>query len=339
VTSRDASADGTFVYGVRSTGVYCRPSCGARRPRVDRVIFYATSAEAEAAGFRPCLRCRPTSLGLVAERAAMIAKACRRLENDTDPPKLAVLAAEAGLSPAHFHRLFKVATGVTPKDYAMGCRAARLTKALRRAATVTAAAYEAGFNASSRFYAEAVPRLGMTPRAYRAGGEGMVIRFGVGTCSLGAVLVAATQKGICAVSLGDEAEPLVQDLQDLFPAAELIGGDQTFEQWMAAVVGFVEIPRVGLDLPLDIRGTAFQQRVWQALREIPLGETATYGQIAAALGLPKAHRAVAAACAANKIGVLIPCHRVVRTDGGLSGYRWGVARKRDLLSRERNDDI
>jgi AraC family transcriptional regulator of adaptative response/methylated-DNA-[protein]-cysteine methyltransferase len=334
LVSRDAGADGSFVYAVRTTGVYCRPSCASRQPRRDNVTFHATCAEAEAAGFRPCLRCRPNGPAPEAHRRAAVERACRLIDEAEALPPLADLAGAAGLSPFHFHRVFKAVTGVTPAAYARARRAARLAKDLQSAGTVTEAIYGAGYNAPSRFYAEASGRLGMAPARYRRGGAGSRIRFGVGACSLGAILVAATEKGICAILLGDDPDPLVRDLQDRFPDADLVGGDEDFEAWMAQVIGLVEVPGRKHDLPLDIAGTAFQQRVWEALRAIPAGTTASYADIARAIGAPGSSRAVALACGANRLAVAIPCHRVVRSDGALSGYRWGVARKRDLLTRE-----
>lgn len=334
VVARDPDADGRFVYAVRSTGVYCRPSCGARRPRRDHVTFHASAAEAERAGFRPCKRCHPDQPVPTSRHAQRVEAACRHIEQADTEPTLAELAAEAELSPYHFHRVFKAVTGVTPKAYARAWRAHRAQQELAHGGSVTDAIYEAGFQSNARFYADAPGRLGMTPSQFRAGGARAEIRFAVGQCSLGAILVAATAKGICAIRFGDDPQTLVETLQDRFPHARLLGGDEDFEQWVARVVGFVEAPGLGLDLPLDIRGTAFQQRVWQALREIPVGSTASYSDIAVRLGAPKSARAVAAACAANPLAVAIPCHRVVRRDGGLSGYRWGVERKRELLARE-----
>jgi AraC family transcriptional regulator of adaptative response/methylated-DNA-[protein]-cysteine methyltransferase len=263
-----------------------------------------------------------------------VARACRLIETADEPPGLDALADSAGLSSFHFHRVFKAITGITPKAYAAAYRARRVRDELSRSATVTDAIYGAGFNSSGRFYATAPGVLGMTPTRFRSGGEGAAIRFAVGECSLGALLVAASDQGVCAILLGDAPDALVRDLQDRFPKARLIGGDTGFERLVAKVVGFVERPALGLDLPLDVRGTAFQQRVWQALRAIPVGATATYRDIARRVGAPKAVRAVAQACAANALAVAIPCHRVVRTDGALSGYRWGVQRKRALLARE-----
>ena len=303
-------------------------------PAGENVSFHLTCEAARQAGFRPCKRCRPDEPA--GERqAALVRRACRAIEVAETPPTLTELAGAAGLSPHHFHRVFKDVTGVTPKAYAVARRAERLQAGLQQAASVTEAIYDAGFNAPSRFYEGAPARLGMTPGAYRAGGKGEAIRFSVGDCSLGAILVAATAKGVCAITFGEDPSALVHGLQDRFPNAELAGGDPAFEATVARVVAAVEAPGTGLDLPLDIRGTAFQQRVWQALRAIPPGRTATYAEIAAALGAPAAVRAVAGACAANTLAVAIPCHRVIRSDGALSGYRWGVERKAALLRRER----
>lgn len=334
LAARDAAADGRFVFAVRTTGVYCRPSCPSRAARRENVRFYPGPSEAEAAGYRPCRRCRPDAAGPAERRREAVARACRLIERAETEPALDALAAEAGLSAHHFHRVFRAITGVTPRAYARARRAERLAAALPTAGTVTEALYAAGYNAPSRFYAEAPERLGMSPTAYRRGGAGARIRFGVGACALGAILVAASERGVCAILLGDDPDALVRDLQDRFAAAELVGGDAAFEAWMARVIGLVEAPGRGLDLPLDIGGTVFQQRVWEALRRIPVGETASYAEIARAIGLPAAVRAVAMACGANALAVAIPCHRVVRSDGALSGYRWGVERKRALLARE-----
>jgi len=335
VASRDKSFDGKFIYSVRTTGVYCRPSCPSRLPKPHNVLFHATWQEAEEAGFRPCRRCRPHKASLAGEHAAMIAEACRTIEHADESPTLAHLAAAAGVSQFHFHRLFKAVTGVTPKAYAAAHRAQRVRKQLGTPETsVTQAIYGAGFNSSSRFYAASNEMLGMTPTAFRMGGADWDIKFAIGQCSLGAILVAATRKGVCAILLGDDPDALARELQDRFPKANLIGGDAGFERLVARVIGFVEAPALGCDLPLDVRGTAFQQRVWQALRQIPAGATASYAEIARRIGAPRAVRAVAQACSANKLAVAIPCHRVVRNDGGLSGYRWGVERKRALLGKE-----
>jgi AraC family transcriptional regulator of adaptative response/methylated-DNA-[protein]-cysteine methyltransferase len=334
VKRRDPAADGAFFYAVATTGVYCRPSCSSRHARRENVSFYSSAAAAERGGFRPCKRCRPDGPARAERQAAAVANACRLIEEAEELPSLDDLAKAAGMSRFHFHRVFKATTGVTPKAYADAHRAARVRDELTRSGTVTEAIYGAGFNSSGRFYAAASDLLGMTPTAFRAGGDGAEIRFAIGQCSLGAILVAATAKGVCAIMFGEDPESLARELQDRFPKARLIGADAEFERLVAKVVGFVEAPGVGLELPLDIRGTAFQQRVWQALREIPAGSTASYAEVAARIGRPKAVRAVAQACASNHIAVAIPCHRVVRTDGALSGYRWGVERKRTLLDRE-----
>lgn len=338
VLARDPAADGAFFYAVKTTGIYCRPTCRARRPKRGNVAFFSGAAEAEAAGFRPCRRCRPGGMGPDQHLAKRVAAACRRIETaietGEEPPGLAALAEEAGLGPHHFHRVFKRALGVTPGAYAAAHRANRLRSALPEAATVTAACYDAGYGSSGRLYAEAPGTLGMTPTAYRAGGAGSEIRFAVGECSLGAILAAATEKGVCAILLGDDPDALVRELQDRFAKARLVGADAGFEATVAKAVGMVEAPAAAPGLPLDIRGTAFQRRVWEALRAIPAGETRSYTEVAANLGVPGAVRAVARACAANPLAVAIPCHRVVRLDGDLAGYRWGVERKRALLKRE-----
>jgi AraC family transcriptional regulator of adaptative response/methylated-DNA-[protein]-cysteine methyltransferase len=343
VCARAHAADGLFYYSVRSTGVYCRPSCPARTPRRANVAFHADPAAAEAAGFRACLRCRPREAPLAARQADAVARACRLIDaaaQASDPtPDLASLAAACGMSRFHFHRVFKAHTGITPKAYADARRAGRLQRVLAQATTVTAAAYDAGFNSSGRFYAASSGVLGMTPQRYRGGGSGEAIRFAVAACSLGALLVAATAKGICCILLGDDPDVLVRDLQDRFPHAELVGAEPEFEGTVAQVVAFVEAPRIGLDLPLDVRGTAFQQRVWQALRQIPPGRTVGYAELAARLGMPQGARAIAGACAANPVAIAIPCHRVVRTDGALSGYRWGIERKQALLEREAHQAV
>jgi AraC family transcriptional regulator of adaptative response/methylated-DNA-[protein]-cysteine methyltransferase len=336
VQSRDRGADGVFYYSVRTTGVYCRPSCGARPALRANVAFHASCAAAEAAGFRPCLRCKPDQPPLSERQAQLVADACRLIDAQDEAPDLDAVARAVGMSRFHFQRVFKMHAGVTPKAYAAARRAARVRDALAQEGSVTAALYAAGFNSSSRFYAGSEAMLGMAPARFKAGGAGEAIRFAVGACSLGAILVAATERGICAVLMGDDPEPLVRDLQDRFPKAQLIGADAGFERTVAQVIGLVEAPRIGLDLPLDVRGTAFQQRVWAALRAIPAGETVSYTELAQRIGSPAAVRAVAGACAANPVAVAIPCHRVVRNDGGLSGYRWGIERKAQLIAREKN---
>jgi len=334
VQARDARADGEFWYSVATTGVYCRPSCGSRTPRPENVRFHSSRADAERAGFRPCKRCKPDQAALSEQHAALVTAACRWIEAEDTAPTLSALARDAGMSPFHFHRVFKSVTGLTPKQYADAHRHRRVRSELQRAGSVTDAVYDAGYNSSARFYEKSSAILGMQPKTYRAGGAQARIRFAIGACSLGAILVAQSERGICAILLGDDPEQLVRDLQDKFAQAELVGGDAQFERVVAQVVGFVEAPQQGLELPLDIRGTAFQQRVWQALRKIPAGSTASYSEIARRVGAPHAVRAVAGACAANSLAVAVPCHRVIRRDGALSGYRWGVARKQELLARE-----
>jgi AraC family transcriptional regulator of adaptative response/methylated-DNA-[protein]-cysteine methyltransferase len=335
VATRDRAFDGKFYYSVRSTGVYCRPSCASRLAKPENVAFHATREDAERAGFRPCKRCKPDQTALRAQQAEKVAAICRVIEAADEVPTLDELARRAGMSPFHFHRVFKAVTGVTPKAYASAHRASRVRRELARPdTTVTAAFYDAGFNSSGRFYETSDQVLGMRPRDYRAGGANAEIRFAIGECSLGAILVAQSERGVCAILLGEDPDTLARNLQDQFPHAALIGDDPEFARLVARVVGFVEKPALGLDLPLDLRGTAFQQRVWQALQEIPAGKTASYSDIANRIGAPKAVRAVARACATNSIAVAIPCHRVVRSDGALSGYRWGVERKRALLTRE-----
>ncbi len=335
LVARDRAADGRFFYSVSTTGVFCRPSCGARRPRPENVAFHASAADAVRAGFRACRRCRPESPTAADRHAETIVSLCRFIETSESAPSLRVLAERAGLSVHYLHRLFKQATGLTPKAYAAAHRSRRMRDALDRRGSVTEAIYDAGYSSSGRFYAESDRMLGMLPKRFRQGGAQTPIRFAIGECSLGSILVAASERGVCAILLGDDPDALARSLQDRFPKAELRGGEAEFEALVARVIGFVEAPALGLDLPLDIRGTAFQQRVWQALRAIPAGETASYAEIAARIGAPRATRAVAGACAANALAVAIPCHRVVRSDGALSGYRWGVERKRALLERER----
>ena len=335
VVRRDRRADGTFYYSVATTGVYCRPSCPSRRANPKNVRFHDTTADAERAGFRPCQRCKPDQPPLEQLHAAKVAEICRVIEASESALPLADLATRAGMSPYHFHRVFKAVTGVTPRAYAAAHRTTRVRREFEQERkTVTEAIYDAGFNSGGRFYETSHQVLGMTPTAYRGGGVAAEIRFAVGECSLGSVLVAQSTKGVCAILLGDDPDALVRDLQDRFPRATLVGGDATFEETVARVVGFVDQPARGLDLPLDVRGTAFQQRVWQALRQIPAGSTVTYAEIAERIGAAKSVRAVAQACGANLLAVAIPCHRVVRTDGSLSGYHWGVERKARLLEKE-----
>lgn len=334
IVARDAKADLTFVYGVKTTGVYCRPSSSARLPRPENVEFFDTPQQAEAAGYRPSKRAAGDQTQIAARHAQLVAAACRHIEQAETVPSLDALAALASLSPFHFHRIFKAVTGLTPKGYASAHRSRKVRDGLKHNVSVTDALYDAGFNSNSRFYESADQLLGMKPSDYKAGGTNSDIRFALGQCSLGAILVAQSNRGVCAILLGDDPDQLLRDLQDQFPRANLLGADRDFEQLIAQVVGFIEAPALGLNLPLDLRGTAFQERVWQALREIPVGSTASYAEIAQRIGAPNAFRAVAQACGANSLAVAIPCHRVVRSDGNLSGYRWGVERKRELLARE-----
>ena len=339
LVARSAAADGRFWYSVQTTGVYCRPSCAARTPRPENVRFHASCDEAERAGFRPCQRCKPRQHSALAHHTAVVTEACRILDDGVAAgraPTLEALAERLGLSASHLHRVFKQATGLSPRAYAAARRAEKVRAALGDPASgsVTDAIYGAGYQSSSRFYEQSAQVLGMAPSRYRAGGAAQDIRYAVGPCSLGSVLVAQSDRGICAILLGDDADALARDLQRRFPRARLQRGEAAFATHVAQVVAFVEAPRLGLALPLDVRGTAFQQRVWQALQAIPAGQTASYAEIAQRIGAPTAVRAVAQACAANALAVAVPCHRVVKSDGGLSGYRWGVERKQALLARE-----
>jgi len=338
VASRDRQAEGAFVYAVVTTGIYCRPGCVSRQPKRENVRFYDTGALAEADGYRPCKRCTPGAETVQARRQRVVVQACRQiqaaLDAGDDPPALAELAAGVGLSPSYFHRLFKRIVGVTPKGYAMEARAGRAREGLPESPTVTDALYEAGYGSSSRFYQDARATLGMKPSTFRNGGTGARIRYAIAPCDLGWVLVAATESGVCAIYMGEVAEGLVERLQARFPQAASVEDDPELAAWVGAVVAFVDTPQVGLNLPLDIRGTAFQRRVWSALRQIPLGATASYGEVAARIGQPTAARAVAQACAANELALAVPCHRVVRSDGRVGGYRWGTERKERLLERE-----
>jgi AraC family transcriptional regulator of adaptative response/methylated-DNA-[protein]-cysteine methyltransferase len=330
VVARDKTADGQFWYSVSTTGIYCRPSCPSRTANPKNVQLHDSLQSAKASGFRPCRRCNPDGPSLETENAGLVAKACRFIENSEEEPSLHSIANAVGLSPGYFHRVFRATTGLTPKSYADAYRAKKVRDGLAAGTSVTEAMYDAGFNSSGRFYDKSTDMLGLRPSKYRAG----EIKFAVGQSSLGAILVASSKKGVAAILLGDDTEALVHDLQDRFPKASLIGADQNYEAMVARVVGFVEAPKIGLDLPLDIRGTAFQRRVWQALQEIPIGATVSYAELAQRIGAPKAVRAVAGACAANKLAVAIPCHRVIRNDGSVSGYAWGVERKQALLDRE-----
>ena len=335
VENRDAAADGSFFYGVRTTGVYCRPGCASRRPLRTNTVFFETTCAAEAAGFRSCKRCRPTDESAASRHVAAIEKACAVLRTSENIPSLGELADAAAISRFHFHRVFKQITGVTPRDYALSHRLGRLGEKLDSGQPIAASIYASGFGSSSRAYEMAPGGLGMTPGRRRRGGSGETIRFVTVATPLGWALVAATRRGICMTALGDERDGLAAALRQRFPVAELIAEDAGLKEWADRIVRFITAPEQNLDLPLDIRGTAFQARVWRALQKIPLGTTASYTEIAATLGQPKAVRAVAQACAANKLALIVPCHRVIRSDGGLGGYRWGLERKRALLARER----
>ena len=332
--ARDPAFDGHFFVSVKTTGIYCRPSCPARRPKRENVRFYDTAAEAEKAGFRPCKRCKPDQPSLFQQHAEKIREACRLIEMAEEEPKLEALARKVGLSPYHFHRIFKASLGVTPKAYATAHRNKRVREELSQSATVTEAIYGAGFNSNGRFYATSSKVLGMNPSQFRSGGPDAEIKFAIGNSSLGLVLVAASDKGVCAIFFGDDPGELQRDLTKQFPRARLIGNDPVFAEITSKVIDFVEDPSMGFDLPLDIRGTAFQHRVWDALRRIPIGSTTSYAEIAKAIGAPKSTRAVARACATNRIAVAIPCHRVIGSDGSLTGYAGGIERKRALLAKE-----
>jgi AraC family transcriptional regulator of adaptative response/methylated-DNA-[protein]-cysteine methyltransferase len=334
VIERDKTADGTFYYSVKTTGVYCRPSCAARLACPENVQFHPTPEGAEKAGFRACKRCTPTAPSVTEENATRIAKVYRLIERSVESPSLGKLAKYAGMSVFHLHQTSKAITGLTPNGYSAAHRSNRLRTTLAKTKSVTDAIYDAAFNSNSRFYETSNEVLGMTPTNFRDGGANTAIHFAIGECSLGSILVAKSQRGVCAVLVGDDPLLLVRELQGQFPRADLSGDESGYQGLVAKVVGLIEKPGLGLDLALDIRGTAFQQRVWRALQQIPAGSTASYVDIAKLIGMPQAVRAVAQACGANSLAVAIPCHRVIRDDGGLSGYRWGVERKRTLLERE-----
>jgi AraC family transcriptional regulator, regulatory protein of adaptative response / methylated-DNA-[protein]-cysteine methyltransferase len=335
VIARDKNADGEFFYSVRTTGVYCRPSCPSRAAKRENVTFYKTVAAAEAAGFRPCKRCKPNAAPLEDVHAAEVAKACRAIETAEQQPTLRQLAAEAGMSPFHFHRVFSAIAGITAKDYAQACRSKRVRDSLaKNGSSVTGAVFGSGYNSSGRFYAASDKILGMAPKSYKTGGQNVDLMFAVGACWLGSILVAATKRGVAAVLIGDDADALLRDLQDRFQNANLHGGDKAFDKLAGRVIAVLNGQAKPHNLPLDTQGTVFQHKVWQALTCIPVGATATYSEIAKRIGEPKSVRAVASACGANPVAVIVPCHRVVRRDGGISGYRWGIERKKAILGRE-----
>ena len=333
VVDRDVNADGQFVFAVQTTGIFCRPSCRAKHALRKNVRFYADAQQAQDAGFRPCKRCQPDKDSAQQHRLDKIARACQLLEQES-PLTLDELAQQVAMSPYHLHRLFKATTGMTPKVWQQSWRARRLRDALAKGVPVTQAILNAGFPDSSSYYRKADQALGMTAKQFRKGGDNVSVRYTLADCALGRCLVAESERGICAILLGDDDATLVADLHALFPAAQDVPADANVQQRVREVIVALNARDASLSLPLDIRGTVFQQQVWQALRTIPCGETVSYQQLASAIGKPKAVRAVASACGANKLAIVIPCHRVIRGDGALSGYRWGIARKAQLLQRE-----
>jgi len=342
VLARDARFDGAFVFAVRSTGIYCRPSCPSRRPRRKQVIFFAQPAAAERAGFRPCRRCRPQDSVSQNQSVEKVRAMCRAIdENQDEVFTLNALAATVGGSPYHLQRMFKRVMGVTPRQYADAQRLARLKKHLKEKNNVTEAMYEAGYGSSRALYERAPSALGMTPGTYRRGGEGTKIRYAIVKCpdtpagSLGRLLFAATERGVCRVTMGESDAELENLLKKEFPAADVQRDDQGLKEWGAAIVKHLEGRQAKLNLPLDLQASAFQLKVWEALRAIPYGKTRTYSEVAHAVGQPKAARAVGHACATNPVAVIIPCHRVVQTGGGLGGFGWGLQRKKILLESEK----
>ena len=340
VETRDASKDGEFFYGVLTTGVYCKPSCASRRPLRKNVRFYATTAEAERDGLRACRRCKPN---VAAKRDAVdvrIRNACELIAKNADQPlSLKQIASAVGMSAFHFQRTFKASIGLTPKEFHEAERVKKLKSGLKTGGSVTDAIYDAGFGSSSRVYERADTRLGMTPLQYRQGGRGLVISHATSKTPLGLLMIGATDRGICFIQFGDSEKKLGQQLVAEYPEASHApmakGQAATFDAWMRALAAYLEGSAVSLDLPLDVRGTAFQMRVWRYLQTIPHGDVQSYTEVARGIGQPRAVRAVAQACASNTIALAIPCHRVIRGNGELGGYRWGLARKRALIDRER----
>jgi len=336
VKTRDRKWDGVFVYGVRSTRIYCRPSCPARRPERNRVIFFASSEAAQRSGFRPCRRCHPEQGQILDRRAEAVRQMCRYIELHQDEALgLATLAAEFHRTPSHLQRIFKQVMGVSPRQYVDACRMGRLRKLLRSGQPVTQALYDVGFGSSSRLYERSSSHLGMTPAIYRQGGTGVKINYTIVPCSLGQLLVGTTERGVCAVRLGDSSKSLETGLRAEFPQASFEDSQLKLSRWVEEIVSRVQGNAPGDEIPLDVQATAFQRRVWQALCEIPRGVTRSYREIAKEIGKPRAFRAVARACATNPVAVVVPCHRVVRSDGGLGGYRWGLKRKEQLLKLEK----
>jgi AraC family transcriptional regulator, regulatory protein of adaptative response / methylated-DNA-[protein]-cysteine methyltransferase len=336
VLARDAQFDGIFVMAVKSTGIYCRPSCPARRPRRDRVTFFRLPEAAERAGFRACLRCHPKRARLLDPQVEMVQRACRYIESqDESAVTLASLSEHVGISTFHLQRVFKGVMGISPRQYTDAFRIARFKQRVREGGSVAGAMYDAGFGSSSRLYERAPTELGMTPATYGRGGRGAVINYTTAECPMGFLLVAGTEKGLCAVKLSDSESKLEVELRDEFPAADLQRNDSAFRKPLRDLLAYLKGKQPRLDLPLDIQATAFQWQVWAHLRMIPYGQTRSYGQVAKAMGQPKAVRAVARACATNPVALVIPCHRVIREDQSLGGYRWGLARKKKLLENEK----
>lgn len=338
LASRDAAADGTFVYGVTSTGVFCRPSCPSRRPRADRVRFFDTAAEAKRAGFRACKRCRPETVGMSAPGIEAVRRASAYLATHADQTvTLGHLARVASMSPHHLQRRFKAIVGLSPREFQSAVRAGKLRTSLRDGRDVTTAIYEAGYGSPSRVYEASPTGKGMTPSTYRRGGAGMVIRYAIMPSALGEVLVAATEHGVCAVKLGDSARGLERELRREYPKATIEAETRPRHEWVKAIASHLRGDAQDLDLPIDVKATAFQWKVWRALQRIPFGETRAYGAVAKSIGKPSAVRAVARACATNPVALVVPCHRVVPAAGGTGGYRWGEQRKAALLAREQRN--
>jgi len=334
VASRDTRYDGAFVYAVRSTGVYCRPSCPSRRPRRERVVFFRAPEAAEREGFRPCRRCDPRSVPGAAE-SRLISQACKLMEQESDDPvRMGTVARHLGLSPFRLQRIFRRIMGISPMAYAQSIRLRRLKTKLREGSDVTNAIYEAGYGSSSRLYEKSNGHLGMTPATYGRGGQGMEIGYTTAPTHLGRLLVAGTAKGVSAIYVGDSEERLEAELRREYPAAKISKNSVRVSRWVRELVRHLSGKQPDLDLPLDVKATAFQRRVWEALQQIPRGTTRSYSDLARTIGVPKGQRAVARACATNPAAILIPCHRVVREDGGLGGYRWGIKRKQALLAGE-----
>lgn len=335
VVERDHRADGQFVYAVKTTRIFCRPGCPSKIAKRQNIEFFDTADLAAAAGFRPCKRCQPDNMSPQQKRLELVISACKTIAQTTSAISLDSLARQAGLSRYHFHRIFKGITGLTPMAYYRAIQTGRTAAALSSASSVTEAIYDAGFNSAGRFYDNVGATIGMSPSRYRKGAEGEHIRFAVKPCSLGLIIVAATDKGICTIEFGDEAQTLIDRLHDRFPKAQFAPADTTFNRWISEILTYLDRPQGTLKLPLDIQGTIFQRRVWQVLQSIPAGQTVSYTELATRIGQPRAFRAVAHACASNNIAAAIPCHRVIGKNGDLSGYRWGITRKAELLRREK----